>query len=78
MWLVLYFDSEEYAICYRSAEEITGPWSVERVLVSGSEYSQLYGSYIHPHIEGNTIYYTMSQWLPYNVFLMKAGISIQK
>jgi hypothetical protein len=76
MWLVLYFDSEEYAICYRSAEEITGPWSVERVLVSGSEYSQLYGSYIHPHIEGNAIYYTMSQWVPYNVFLMKAGVSV--
>lgn len=78
-FLVLYFDSEEYAICYRSAARMQGPWSKERVLCSGrnSKYAQLYGSYIHPLSAkkgSSTIYWTMSQWQPYNVFLMKADV----
>lgn len=78
-FLVLYFDSEAYAICYRSAARMQGPWSKERVLCKGqdSRYAQLYGSYIHP-LSGkkgaDTIYWTMSQWQPYNVFFMKAEV----
>lgn len=80
-WLVLYFDSAKYAICYRSAARVNGPWSEERVLCSGADpgYSQLYGSFIHPLSgkEGASgIFYTMSQWQPYNVFLMRAGVSL--
>lgn len=78
-FLALYFDSEEYAICYRSAARMQGPWSKERVLCSGwnSKYAQLYGSYIHPLSAkkgSETIYWTMSQWQPYNVFLMRADV----
>ena len=75
-WLTLYFDAERYAICYRTAERIEGPWSEERVLVSGADYPGLYGSYIHPaSLDGDTLYYTMSEWPAYNVFLMKAHVS---
>lgn len=74
-WIVLYFDQEKYAICYRSAACINGEWSEERILVSGADYPQLYGSYIHPASAGSDdLYYTMSEWVPYNVFLMRASI----
>lgn len=80
-WLALYFSQENYAICYRTAARINGPWSEERVLVSGwdSRYAQLYGSYVHPlstKPDSETIYYTLSQWQPYNVFWMKANVSL--
>lgn len=72
-WVVLYFDAEQYAICYRSAARLNGHWSEERILASGSAYPQLYGSYIHPATANSDhLFYTMSQWQPYNVFLMKA------
>ena len=33
------------------------------------EYAQLYGSYIHPlSVTGDNLYFTMSMWMPYNVF----------
>lgn len=78
-FLTLYFDSQKYAICYRSAARMQGPWSEERVLCSGydPQYAQLYGSYIHPLSakEGsNKIYWTISQWQPYNVFFMEADV----
>lgn len=76
-WLVAYFDPDAYAIVYRTAEELTGTWSPKRNLARGLNFAQLYGSYIHPlSAESETeIYYTMSQWQPYNVFLMRAPIN---
>lgn len=78
-FLTLYFDSDKYAVCYRSAARMQGPWSEERVLCSGwePEYTQLYGSYIHPlsaRKGSEKIYWTISQWQPYNVFFMEADV----
>ena len=78
-FLTLYFDSERYAICYRSAARMQGPWSTERILCKGAdpEYAQLYGSYIHPLSAkkgSEKIYWTISQWQPYNVFFMEADV----
>lgn len=80
LWIAMYFDSETYSISYSTAARPQGPWSKDRVLCSGttSGYSQLYGSFIHPLSCGpdsDTIYWTMSLWGPYNVFLMKADIN---
>jgi hypothetical protein len=59
----------------RTAEDITGPWSEPYELVSGKEYAQLYGSYFHPlSVSGDNLYFLMSMWMPYNVFLMKAKL----
>lgn len=45
-------------------------------LANGREYAQLYGSYIHPlSVTGDNLYFTMSMWMPYNVFLMKAELA---
>lgn len=74
-WLVLYFDAERYAVCYRTAARLNGHWSEERILASGADYPQLYGSYIHPAtIHTDRLFYTLSEWSPYNVFLMKAKV----
>jgi len=78
LWITMYFDGERYAICYRTAARMIGPWSDERVLCAGSKYSQLYGSYMHPYCaksDSGEIYWTMSQWSPYNVFLIKSIIN---
>ena len=84
-WVAMYFDSAAYAICYRSAARVNGPWSEEHVLCRGTDwrYAQLYGSFIHPACAKKEwgsapVYWTISQWQPYNVFLMKAEASLAK
>mgnify|MGYP001943348381 CR=1 FL=1 len=75
-WFIAYFNADRYNITMRTANQITGPWSEPYELAAGTEYSQLYGSYFHPRsVEGDELYFTMSMWLPYNVFLMKATIA---
>ena len=75
-WIIAYFNETRYNISLRTADEITGPWSAPYELAAGSEYAQLYGSYIHPlSATGTDLYFLMSMWMPYNVFLMKAEIA---
>jgi hypothetical protein len=75
-WIIAYFSSDRYNITMRTAEDITGPWSEPYELATGAEYAQLYGSYLHPlSVTGNKLYFTMSIWMPYNVFLMKAELA---
>lgn len=75
-WIIAYFNGDRYNITLRTAEEITGPWSQPYELASGWEYAQLYGSYFHPlSVHGDDLYFLMSMWMPYNVFLMKATIA---
>lgn len=75
-WILAYFNAADYNITMRIADDITGPWDTSFVLVKGSDYPQLYGSYFHPlSTKGDNLYFTMSMWLPYNVFLMKVELS---
>lgn len=74
-WIIAYFNADRYNISMRIADEIIGPWSEPYELAAGKEYAQLYGSYFHPlSATGNHLYFLMSMWLPYNVFLMRAEI----
>ena len=60
---------------FRTADHIIGEWSKPQKLVDGWQYSQLYGSYIHPiSLKGNILYFIMSMWLPYNTYLMSAEL----
>ena len=75
-WIVAYFNGDRYNITMRTAEQVTGPWSEPYELASGKDYPQLYGSYFHPlSVKGETLYFTMSMWMPYNVFLMKVQLA---
>ena len=62
-------------ISFRTADHIIGEWSKPQKLVDGWQYSQLYGSYIHPiSLKENILYFIMSLWLPYNTYLMAAEL----
>lgn len=75
-WIMTYFCKNRYEITMRDASELTGEWSQPKTLASGKDYPQLYGSYIHPAaLDGDSLYFLMSLWRPYNVFLMKAELS---
>lgn len=75
-WLALHLDENRAAIVLRSAPRITGPWSAGEVAASGGDYPGLYGGYVHPwFLGGHRIYWLMSRWDPYNVFLMRSTLA---
>lgn len=75
-WIALHLDEDRAAIVLRSAPRITGPWSTGEVAASGRDYPGLYGGYLHPwFLDGDRIFWLMSQWGPYNVFLMRSRLT---
>jgi hypothetical protein len=74
-WLMMYLDEQRASIVMRSAASLTGPWSGQQVVVRGNDFPALYGSFMHPWSSGPDLYFTMSQWDPYNVFLMHTKLS---
>lgn len=74
-WILLYFNEKRYEICARYTTDLTGEWSAPQRIAHGKEYPKLYGSYIHPvSAEKDAIYFLMSLWNPYNVFLMRSNL----
>jgi len=75
-WIALHLDEARAAIVLRTAKELTGPWTDGQVVVPGSDFPGLYGGFLHPDsADGPTIYYAMSQWAPYNVYLMRTTLA---
>ncbi|MCU7694583.1 DUF4185 domain-containing protein [Haoranjiania flava] len=87
-WILMYIYDYNYdanpvvkrhAIVYRDAKELTGIWSNIKVLTTSKEYPGLYSPYIHPlENSGDKIYFTMSLWSPYNVFLFRANLKLNE
>ena len=74
-WLMIYLDEPRRGIVIREAPELTGTWSEPQMLVDSADFPSLYGSYFHPWAsDGEVVYFTMSQWGPYNVMLMRARL----
>lgn len=74
-WIILYFNENRYEICARYTPDLTGEWSAPQRIAHGKEYPKLYGSYIHPvSVNKDDIYFLMSIWGVYNVFLMRTEI----
>jgi hypothetical protein len=74
-WLMTYLNETAGRIEVREAGELTGPWSEPWELVSGAAHPGLYGAFLSPRLVedyGRVVYFVMSQWGPYNTFLMKA------
>lgn len=61
-------------IVLRTATSPEGPWSAPQTVASSADYPGLYGGYFHPWNKDGVIYFTMSQWSPYNVYLMRMQI----
>ncbi len=86
-WIIAYsYDSayeknpakKFHAIVYRDAETLNGTWSDMKILATEDDYAGLYSPYFHPlKNKGDKLYFTMSLWKPYNVYLMSADIALQ-
>lgn len=75
-WLAMHLDEERSMIVLRSAEDVTGPWDEGVPVASAAEYPALYGGYLHPwHLDSDRIYWLMSRWAPYNVYLMSTTLN---
>lgn len=79
-WLMMYLDEYRAAIVMREAPTLIGPWSGQRVVVrggEGGEYPGLYAPFMHPWSAASgepELYFAMSVWGPYNVFLMRTTL----
>jgi hypothetical protein len=77
-WIMLYFDQTTQSIRLRHAPRPTGPWSSPQLVYEGYD---IYASYMHPSLvenDGEYVYFTMSRWNPYQVYLMKVQLSNQR
>lgn len=75
-WLMMYLVDPTGQIVLRTARHLTGPWTAPQVVVTSAQYPQLYAPYITPEWDnGPAIYFNMSMYGPYQVFLMHTSLS---
>ncbi|GAA1405150.1 hypothetical protein GCM10009662_34870 [Catellatospora coxensis] len=77
-YVMAYLNESRAAIVLRTAPSITGPWGPEEVIATGAAYPGLYGAFLHPWSAASNspwLYFTMSQWDPYNVYLMRVRLT---
>ncbi len=72
-WLMTYLD-QNLDLVLRTAPSPEGPWAPSQRLASFADYPGLYGGYMHPWSQDGDLYFALSQWEPYNVYLMRAEI----
>lgn len=72
-YIALYTNAENN-IVMRQADAPEGPWSGEDVLLSSRSLPSIYGAYVHPWSNGRDLYYTVSTWDAYNVFLARTDL----
>jgi|GEM_PF-111301 len=76
-FIMTYLNEDLAAIVMRSSSSLSSGWSAEVEIAKGAQYPALYGAYIHPWTnDGRDLYFLMSQWVPYNVFLMHSTLDI--
>lgn len=70
-WVMMYLDERLKAIVVRTSDSLTGPWSEQRLIATAREHPQLYAPFIIPFRTNEPeIFFTMSRWDSYNVYLM--------
>jgi Domain of unknown function (DUF4185) len=77
-WIISYLNEGSHNLEIREAPTPWGPWSGAVKLVDHLEIPGLYGAFMHPAMveeEGRIVYFTMSIWEPYSVYLMKVVLS---
>ena len=72
LWLMTYMQGTD--IVLRTAPAPTGPWSAAQVIVSDADFPGLYGGFMHPWSSGSDVYLLVSQWDPYNVYLLRVSL----
>jgi hypothetical protein len=77
-WMYTTLNELALALEIRFADRPEGPWSAPATLARGADYAQLYNAYMTPSWisdDGLTFYYVMSQFGPYNTYVMKAELA---
>ncbi|MFD9946558.1 DUF4185 domain-containing protein [Nonomuraea sp. NPDC059023] len=72
-WLMTYLQGSDVVL--RSAAAPTGPWSAPALVASSADYPGLYGGFMHPWSQGPDLYLTLSEWTPYNVYLIRITLT---
>lgn len=58
----------------RTADNLEGPWSDQRMIISTTEVTDLYGGFVLPHQEGKYLYWVGTTWSAYNVILFRTDL----
>ncbi|MFF0815139.1 DUF4185 domain-containing protein [Rhodococcus sp. NPDC003318] len=74
VWQMTYLDTLRTGITLRESDTPQGLWSEPARLVGVESYPELYGGFIHPWSTPDELYFTLSTWSDYNVFLMRAEL----
>ncbi|NNH73908.1 DUF4185 domain-containing protein [Nocardia uniformis] len=74
-WQMVYLDAPAHQIVLRTAAEPQGTWSEPIPLVSTNDYPAAYGGFIHPWSTDRDLYFALSAWGSYNVYLMHATLN---
>lgn len=70
-WVMMYLDERHKAIVVRTSETLTGPWTEPSLITTARQHPQLYAPFIIPFDSDEPeIFFTMSRWDTYNVYLM--------
>ncbi len=75
VWQMSYLDTAKTAIVLRESNTPQGAWSDSAPLVSITKYPELYGGFIHPWSKSGDLYFNISTWSDYNVYLMRAKVN---
>lgn len=76
-WMYTYLNEDARALELRLARHPWGPWEAPFTLATAAEYPALYGAYMTPSFlkdDGKTFYFVMSQFGPYNTYIMEAKL----
>lgn len=74
-WIMMYLNDPQGLIELRTSDAITGPWSEPMIAARAIDYPALYAPYMYPlWNDGPDIYFNMSLFGPYQVFLLKTRL----
>lgn len=76
-WTYAYLNERSHNLELRVAPFPWGPWGKPHTLAEARKFPALYGAFMTPswlHEDGRVIYFLMSQFGPYNVYVMKAEL----
>lgn len=76
-WMYSYLNEDARAIELRLARQPWGPWEAPLTLAHADDYPALYGAFMTPSFikdDGKTFYFVMSQFGPYNTYIMEAKL----
>ncbi|MFF0816573.1 DUF4185 domain-containing protein [Rhodococcus sp. NPDC003318] len=74
LWQMSYLDTVAGAVVLRQATSPQGTWTAGVPLVRSADYPKMYGGFIHPWSTADDLYFTMSEWDSYNVYLVRAEL----